>query len=221
MKGREKLELVVCTILARDRAPQDTMRMLPPYTRLKIERLIAVGNDCINRIDAMLEIECVIDIVPVIKLFLLRVPEMHRVVTVFQIREILVTAFEPSCLAIRVNIVQIAPYRPTMFIFPGTMSLFTLVILIKKVTLEILHRITSVFQIETARQLMPLIVKFMIETDCSLKISFMQVVIVTTIIITFTESNPLRQALLLIIQVTVTRTPTITTFKVGIQGGMG
>ena len=70
MEGREKLELVVCTVLARNRTPQDTMRMLAPHASLEIERFIAVGNDCINRIDAMLEIECVIDIVPIIKLFL-------------------------------------------------------------------------------------------------------------------------------------------------------
>lgn len=80
----------------------------------------------------MLEIECVIDIVPVIKLFLYRVPEMHRVVAVFQIREILVTAFDPSRLAVRINIVQVTLYRPAMLIFPSTMSLFTLVILIKR-----------------------------------------------------------------------------------------
>ena len=169
----------------------------------------------------MLEIECVIDIVPVIKLFLYRVPEMHRVVAVFQIRKILVTAFDPSRLAVRINIVQVTPYRPAMLIFPSTMSLFTFVILIKKVTLEIFHRITSVFQIETAHQLMPLIVEFMIETDCSLEIGFMQIVIVTTIIIAFTESSPVCQAFFLIIQITVARTPAITAFKVGIQRRMG
>ena len=37
MKGREKLELIICTILARNRASQNTMRMLSPHTRLKIE----------------------------------------------------------------------------------------------------------------------------------------------------------------------------------------
>ena len=98
----------------------------------------------------MLEIECVIDIVPVIKLFLYRVPEMHRVVAVFQIREILVTAFDPSRLAVRINIVQVTPYRPAMLIFPSTMSLFTLVILIKKVTLEIFKGIVFITQHKAA-----------------------------------------------------------------------
>ena len=68
---------------------------------------------------------------------------------------------------------------------------------------------------------MSLIVEFMIETDRSLEIGFMQVVIVTAIIIAFTESNPACQAFFLIIQVAVARTAAITAFQVGIQRGMG
>ena len=40
VEGREELELIVGTVLARDRAPQDTMGMLATHTRLEIERLM-------------------------------------------------------------------------------------------------------------------------------------------------------------------------------------
>ena len=92
----------------------------------------------------------------------------------------LVTRFNMAGLAIRIDIIHITTNRPAMFVLPGTVPLFALILFIKQVALEILHGIPPIFQIKTTGQLMPLIIKLMVETDTPLKICFMQVIIIAT-----------------------------------------
>ena len=194
--------------------------MLPSYTSLEIERFIAVADNRIDRIDPVLEIESIVDIIPPIKLLLFRTPELHAVIAILQVREILVTRFNMAGLAIRIDIIHITTNSPAMFVLPGTVPLFALILFIKQVALEILHGIPPIFQIKTTGQLMPLIIKLMVETDTPLKISFMQVIIVATIIIAIGKRLAADHPFLRIIQVAGTGTTAITTFQINIERRM-
>ena len=68
---------------------------------------------------------------------------------------------------------------------------------------------------------MSLIIKLMVETDTPLKISFMQVIIVATIIIAIGKRLAADHPFLRIIQVTGTGTTAITAFQIGIERRMG
>ena len=123
-------------------------------------------------------------------------------------------------LAIRIDIIHITTNRPAMFVLPGTVPLFALILFIKQVALEILHGIPPIFQIKTTGQLMSLIIKLMVETDTPLKISFMQVIIVATIIIAIGKRLAADHPFLRIIQVAGTGTTAITTFQINIERRM-
>ena len=97
-----------------------------------------------------LKIESVIDILPPIKFLFLRIPELHRVISVFQIRMILIPAFQQTGLAIRIAVGQIALDCPAFFVFPRTVSLLALFVLVEKVTLEIFKGIVFITQHKTA-----------------------------------------------------------------------
>ena len=220
MYRREKLKLIIFTVFTGNGTAKHTMRMLPSYTSLEIERFIAVADNRIDRIDPVLEIESIVDIIPPIKLLLFRTPELHAVIAILQVREILVTRFNMAGLAIRIDIIHITTNRPAMFVLPGTVPLFALILFIKQVALEILHGIPPIFQIKTTGQLMPLIIKLMVETDTPLKISFMQVIIVATIIIAIGKRLAADHPFLRIIQVAGTGTTAITTFQINIERRM-
>ena len=161
---------------------RNTMRMLPSYTSLEIERFIAVADNRIDRIDPVLEIESIVDIIPPIKLLLFRTPELHAVIAIPPGKRNTGNPLQYGGLAIRIDIIHITTNRPAMFVLPGTVPLFALILFIKQVALEILHGIPHISD-KTTGQLMSLIIKLMVETDTPLKISFMQVIIVATIII--------------------------------------
>jgi len=220
MYRREKLKLIIFTVFTGNGTAKHTMRMLPSYTSLEIERFIAVADNRIDRIDPVLEIESIVDIIPPIKLLLFRTPELHAVIAILQVREILVTRFNMAGLAIRIDIIHITTNRPAMFVLPGTVPLFALILFIKQVALEILHGIPPIFQIKTTGQLMSLIIKLMVETDTPLKISFMQVIIVATIIIAIGKRLAADHPFLRIIQVAGTGTTAITTFQINIERRM-
>ena len=59
--------------------------MFPSYTSLEIERLIAVADNSIDRIDAVLEIKSIVDIIPPVKFLFPGAPELHAVIAVLQI----------------------------------------------------------------------------------------------------------------------------------------
>ena len=146
MYRREKLKLIIFTVFTGNGTAKHTMRMLPSYTSLEIERFIAVADNRIDRIDPVLEIESIVDIIPPIKLLLFRTPELHAVIAILQVREILVTRFNMAGLAIRIDIIHITTNRPAMFVLPGTVPLFALILFIKQVALEILHGIPPYFR---------------------------------------------------------------------------
>ena len=68
---------------------------------------------------------------------------------------------------------------------------------------------------------MAVIIELMVKTHTPLKISFMQVVIVTTVIISFFKRLLIDHTFFRIVQIPGTGTTAVTTFQIGIECGMG
>ena len=117
---REELKTVFRAVSALDRASQHRVRMLATHAGLRLEVVPALREDGVNRVDALLEIEGVIDIVSPIEDLFLRIPPFHLVIAVFQIRVILIAGLQLAALTERQGIVEVGPQGfPVFRRFPG------------------------------------------------------------------------------------------------------
>ena len=123
--------------------------------------------------------------------------------------------------AVRVIVIEVSADSPAMFVFPGTVSLFTLIILIKQVALEILHSISSVFQIKTTGKLVAFVIKLMVEAQASLEIGFVQVIVVAAVIIAVGKRLIFNHTHLGIIQIPFPGTTSVPPFQIRIEGCAG
>ena len=150
MYGWEHLKTIHRAVRTFNRTSQHLVCMFTSHPYLYVKCFIAVTSHDINGMNTPLKIESVIDILPPIKLLFLRIPELHRVIAVFQIRMILIPAFQQTGLAIRIAVGQIALDCPAFFVFPRTVSLLALFVLVEKVTLEIFKGIVFITQHKAA-----------------------------------------------------------------------
>ena len=123
-----------------------------------------------------------------------------------------------SGFAVRIDVIKVSTHRPTMFVLPGPVTLLALILFIEQVALEILHGITTIFEVKAAGQLVTFIIEFMIEAYVSLEICFVEIVIVATIIIAVGKRFIIDDTFFGIIQVSFAGTSTVATFQIYIEG---